>query len=885
MRQILCNSDGAFVARAPRPVAGRGQVLIKVRYSLVSVGTEIASLRPASPLGGASATKLEKSLALAGLARRNFILALQNPGDAARYAIRITKRQVAKVFPPQAPPPLPAVRFGELQWTKNNATAFEAGEGGLTLTSDDSEFGYQAMTQKIAIPEGRIPVVRLKGKVTRGVASIGLLDHERGSWLGARSYDPGPFEDRLIFQPQENLTFTLVIANAGEERPVELSLEDVEIGFASPLENGLPPSELEDQGWNVGYSAAGEVVAVGEGIDDLAPGDRVACGGAGKANHADFVSVPRNLVCRVPEGCSDQAAATTTVGIIAMQGVRRTSPELGETICLLGLGLIGQMTMQLLRAAGCNVVGLDLDPDRVKRAKDLGMEEGTADPAELEKLVRDLTGGMGADATVITAATKSDAVINSAMKLTRRKGRVVIVGDVGLNVARPDFYKKEIDLLMSSSYGPGRYDRTYEEEGIDYPLAYVRWTLNRNMQSYMALIATGKINIDPLIDKVASVDEAPAAYRELAQSEGTLPLGVLIRYPEDGRDLPEPGDAPRITLRGHRSAPEGPARYALVGAGAFGQSMLVPQMAKRKDRFFLSGVVSGDAVRGGNFARINQVEVMATDIADVLADDRFDLMVIANRHDMHAEQTAQTLEAGKHVFVEKPLALTWDELDRVTTAYRSHETPPILMVGFNRRFSPAFVTLREVLAERRSPVVVNYRLNAGYIPLDHWVHGPQGGGRNIGEACHMYDIFRSLAGAPVASIQATPIRPGDLPYRADDNFTATIGYQDGSVGNLVYTALGPKTGLPKERIEIFCDGDAYVVDDFKSLVRASDGQVLWQSDTVDKGHFEELSRLGDAIAGEREAPIAFDEIIETSGVALHVQDLLTNLADQGDAAP
>jgi predicted dehydrogenase len=314
--------------------------------------------------------------------------------------------------------------------------------------------------------------------------------------------------------------------------------------------------------------------------------------------------------------------------------------------------------------------------------------------------------------------------------------------------------------------------------------------------------------------------------------------------------------------------------YALVGAGAFGTAMLVPQMKKRRDRFFLKAVVSRNASQGGNFARDNQVEILTSRLDDALNDPGIDLVVIATRHHEHADQVVRSLEAAKHVFVEKPLALTWAELDRVAGVYRGLEAPPMLMVGFNRRFSPALTKVKELTAARRAPLVIEYRLNAGYISLDHWVHGAQGGGRNIGEACHMYDVFRFLAGSPVASIAAASIDPGSLPFRRNDNFSATMTYEDGSLAHLLYTSLGPKTGLGKERIEIFCDGETYVVEDFKRLVKGSDEAVLWQSHDADKGHYEELSRLGDAIASGGPPPIPFGELLETSAVALHVEDLL-----------
>lgn len=874
MRQVLCNSNGALIARMPRPAVEPGCVLVKVHYSMVSVGTEIAPLRASVSASGA--TPVDRARAYASTGKTYLGLAIRNPRKAVRRLAGMAKNRLATLKTPEEPVALPPICMGDLCWNKCVARDFSIHDAHIEVVTDDSEAAYQVMSNPIEVPQDRIPIISIRGTVHEGAVAIGLLNDNQDAWLGSRNYDVQSFEDRLIFDPRGSRTVTLVITTAGAGKASRLTLDKVNIHMVPPTENGLPHSELEDQGWNVGYSVAGEVTAVGDGVTEFVPGDLVACSGAGKSNHADFVSVPKNLVCRIPKGCSPVAASSIAVGSIALQGIRRAAPQLGERICVLGLGLIGQMTVQMLRANGCQVIGLDPDDARVVRAKGFGMDAGATDPDALKALIRDMTGGHGADRTLITAATKSDAVINLAMDVTRAKGTVVIVGDVGLNVQRAVFYKKEIDLLMSTSYGAGRYDRTYEEEGRDYPLAHVRWTLNRNMQAYLEMIASGRIDIDSLIDRMVPVDDAPSAYRELARSEGALPLGVVLEYPHDTRLLPEAAESSRITIRGHRPALAGPIHYALVGAGAFGTCMLVPQMQKRKDRFFLRGVVSRNSTQGGNFARTNQVEVLATDLEDILRDPRFSLVVIATRHHEHAEQVVRSLKAGKHVFVEKPLALTWEELDRVVETYEALDEPPLLMVGFNRRFSPVLQALKENLKNRRSPLIVNYRLNGGYIPLDSWIQGGHGGGRNIGEACHMYDVFRFLAGAPVKSVSASSIDPGSLPYLRNDNFCASLAYADGSVGNLVYTALGPKQGLPKERIEVFCDGDAYVVDDFKSLTRASDGKVLWQSSEVDKGHFEELSRLGDAIAGGGESPIPFDEIVETTAVSLQVEDLLFN---------
>lgn len=867
MRQVLVNSQGALIARMPRPVTEPGCLLVRVRYSMISAGTELAALRADQAARSDDAASMPRvAVKYIGKALRDPRKALARLRSAARQALAASAVRSADSG---VPAPLE-----ELGWVHGAAREFKAAQGVLNLVTDDSPYGYQASSQPIGVAPGKVPVIEVEGEVRGGMVSIGLLDETRTRWIGSRNFDPGRFHDRLIFDPAGSAYVTLVIANAGATAPSEVRVDAVRVRMVAPTEDGLPLSELADQGWNVGYSAAGEVIAVGEGVADVSVGDLVACAGAGKANHADFVSVPRNLACRVPRGCDLRAAATTTVGAIALQGVRRAAAQIGETVAVIGLGLIGQITVQLLRAAGARVIGLDLDAARVEKARTLGLDAGESDPEAFSRAVRDFTGGRLADRVLVTAAAKSDAAINLAMEVARPKGTVVIVGDVGLSLKREHFYRKELDLLMSTSYGPGRYDRDYEEGGHDYPFGHVRWTMNRNMQAYVSLIAEGRIDVGTLIERVVPVSEAPAAYRDLARAHGAAPLGVLLSYPDDTRQLAEAPDAPRMTVRGARRPPEGVLRYALVGAGAFGTSMLVPQMARRKDRFFLRAVVSRNTAVGGNFARANQVEVLATDLDAVLADPQIDLVVIATRHHEHADQAVRALEAGKHVFVEKPLAITWEQLERVAAAYERLDPKPLLMVGFNRRFSPAMQALQNALRGRRGPLMVNYRVNAGYIPLDSWLHGPQGGGRNIGEACHMYDCFRFLAAAPVESIQASAIHPGDLPYRRNDNFSAALRYADGSLGTLVYTSMGPKSGLPKERVEIFCDGEAYVLDDYVSLTRASDGQSLWASPAVDKGHFEELSRFGDALAAGEPAPIAFDEIMEATVAALRVESLL-----------
>lgn len=877
MRQVLISNGQALVARMPRPALAPRHVLVRVRYSLVSSGTETAALRPLTA-GMAGTTAAERVADLSARARVYLRKAVRDPRKAAArlsdiLGAAVRRRASELSLAPAAPP----VSLGELKWRATGPGQVSLDNGAYVVATDASEASYQAITDSIHVPPGHALVVEIQGCVERGAVAIGLLNHDQSAWLGTYRLEEGEFDDELRFDPAGSETVYLLVTNAGSNSTNRVRLNRTVARLIPPDGSGLPISEMAQTGWNVGYSVAGEVVAVGEGVSDVSAGDLVACCGAGVANHADYVLAPRNLVCRVPRGCPVELAATATVGAIALQGLRRASPQLGETVAVIGLGLIGMITVLLARASGARVIGLDIDAQRAARAVGLGAFAATADAETFRRLVRDATGGHGADQTILTAASKSHAPINLAMEVTRRRGRVVVVGDVGLAPERAAFYQKEIDLLMSTSYGPGRYDVTYELRGIDYPYAYVRWTMNRNMQAYLEAVASRTIDVRPLIDRVAAVEQAPAVYRELVEAKSP-PLAVLFAYPDDVRPLPDAPDAPAVTLRGHRKTPAGRVNYALVGAGGFGTSMLVPQMDKLKDRFFLKAVVSRDAVRGGNFARGRGVELFASDVEVVLQRDDIHLLVIATRHHEHASLVARALTAGKHVFVEKPLALTWDELDAVRRAYEAARDRCLLMVGFNRRFSPAMQALAQQLRDRVGPLVMQYRVNAGYLPATHWTQGPEGGGRNIGEACHMYDTLRFLAGAPVAEVHAATIDPAGTAYFRNDNLAVSLRYAEGSIATLTYAALGPKKGMNKERLEVLCDGEGWVLDDYQQLVRCSDGTVLWQGAT-DKGHLQELAQLGEAIAGVRPMPIPAAELFETSALALHVEDLIFGRVD------
>jgi predicted dehydrogenase/threonine dehydrogenase-like Zn-dependent dehydrogenase len=622
-----------------------------------------------------------------------------------------------------------------------------------------------------------------------------------------------------------------------------------------------------DAGLPTGYSAAGTVVGVGSEVDGIAIGERVACAGAGIANHAELIDVPVNLSVPLPEGLSFDAAATVTLGAIAMQGVRRAQPALGETIVVIGLGILGQITAQLLGANGCRVIGTDVDPGRIASALENGLDIGInpGDGDLVERVVK-LTNGHGADAVIITAASASSDILAEAFHACRKKARVVVVGDVGLNMARADIYAKELDVLISCSYGPGRYDPVYEEEGADYPLPYVRWTENRNMGEYLRLLAAGRVRLDNMIQEPFPIDQAEEAYGRLS-GEGQKPLLVLLKYP------PREGAANPV-LQINAPAPiDGRIKIALVGAGGFAQAMHLPNLQRLRDKFDLRTVVSRTGLSARTAAERFGISTAATDFQVALDDPQIDLVLIATRHDLHAEMVLAALMAGKHVFVEKPLSMTEEGLDAIEAFYAANPKGPLLMTGFNRRFAPAIAAAQAAVKDRASPLIVNYRMNAGYIPSDHWVHGPHGGGRNIGEACHIYDLFNALTRSQPVDVHARTIVPASDHWRRDDNFVATIRYADGSICTLTYTSMGAKS-FAKERADIFVDGKVLVLDDYKQLTVAG-GKGGWKGLTMEKGQLEELKALAEAFRPQGKWPISLADQLSASRVSFAVERQLS----------
>ena len=626
-----------------------------------------------------------------------------------------------------------------------------------------------------------------------------------------------------------------------------------------------------------GYSAAGIVQEIGDGIDDLRPGDRVACGGAQYAHHAEIIRVPRNLVVHLPDTLDLMDASTVTLGAIALQGVRRAQPSLGETFVVIGLGILGQLTVQLLKANGCRVIGTDLDRSRIHLAEKLGLCLGAHpdDGYDVEQVGR-LTNGVGADGVIITATTSSDSVVSAALRMCRKKGRVVLVGNVGLNLNRRDFYEKELDFLMSTSYGPGRYDNSYEEKGLDYPVAYVRWTENRNMEEYVRLVADGKITVSPLITATYSVDQATIAYASL-EKDDAKPLMVVLSYPQAGANVT---DSRVVTNPAAR--PKGPhqVRIAVIGAGEFAKSTQLPNLQALSDRYHIQAVVSRTGSNALNTARQVRANYATTDYRQVLRDPDVDAVLIATRHNLHALLAVEALKAGKHVFVEKPLALTRAELDEIKSFYApasSGSTLPILMAGFNRRFSCHAKRIREIVQGRSNPLMLSYRMNAGYVPLNHWIHTEEGGGRNRGEACHIYDLFTFLTESQIATVEAQAIAPQTAYYSRLDNFIATITFRDGSVASLTYTALGTAE-YPKERLEVFVDGKVIVLDDYRQVTVAGARQQGIETRAMAKGQREELEAFACAIQQGGEWPIPLWQQIQATEMALLVEERIRNVA-------
>jgi len=625
-----------------------------------------------------------------------------------------------------------------------------------------------------------------------------------------------------------------------------------------------------DQPLLQGYSSAGRVVAVSEDLREVTVGSRVACGGGGYASHAGFVYVPRTLLVRLPDAVTDDEGSFACVGAVAMQAVRVARLELGERVVVIGLGLIGQILVQIARANGCRVLGSDPDPDRQSLARQLGADE-VCGPASLADRTAALTGGRGADAVFIVAATPSNEPLEQAVEISRLRGRIIGVGDFGMHITRKPFYERELEFRISRSYGPGRYDASYEEKGIDYPPAYVPWTEQRNMAGVIDLIAQGKLNVKPLITHRFDIDQADQAYALLSDAgvAGPKPMGIVLTYPseevpEHRLDLNRPAKptVPRQTDR---------VRIGMIGAGQYASSVLLPLLKKMED-VELVGVATATGPSAKHAAAKFGFRFCTTDYHQLLGDESIDVVMIATRHDLHPVLTAAALRAGKHVFVEKPLSVDEDGLAEVVSAQR--DTGRIVMVGFNRRFAPLTQHALRHIGSPHGPLTISYRCNAGPMPPDHWNYDPkQGGGRILAEACHFIDLVSFLDGSRPVRVFTQSVSPGTGGVVAEDNVFITLGLASGSVASVAYLAGGDKS-FSKERVEVFGDGRVFVIEDFRTGLAVRGGSQKTTRMTQDKGQAAELRALVDAVKTGGPSPIPLEDIVATSLASLRAVESL-----------
>jgi predicted dehydrogenase/threonine dehydrogenase-like Zn-dependent dehydrogenase len=628
-----------------------------------------------------------------------------------------------------------------------------------------------------------------------------------------------------------------------------------------------------DQPIALGYCNVGTVLAMGSGVVDFNVGDRVASNGP----HAEVVRVPANLCARVPEGVPDEVAVYTVAGAIALQGVRLIAPTLGETIVVTGLGLVGLLAIQILRANGCRVVGIDLDPIRLGMARGLGAATIDAAGEDPVAVAMALTAGRGVDAVLIAASTDSSRPISDAAKMSRQRGRVVLVGVTGLELSRADFYAKEISFQVSCSYGPGRYDPQYEDHGHDYPIGFVRWTEQRNLGAVLDLMVSGSLRAEPLITHRFPIARAADAYEVLIKDRGAL--GILLTYEAVGtsdQDI----RAQTVPVQAGKRVAGKRAVCSFIGAGNYASRILLPAFVKAGAR--LHTVVTSGSVQGVHAARKFGFQQVSTDLDAVFADHDTAAVVIATRHDSHADLVVRALAAGKHVFVEKPLALTREQLAGVRRQVESAgPSRPLLTVGFNRRFAPLVRRLHELIAAAREPRAFIYTVNAGQVAAEHWTQDRSaGGGRIIGEACHFIDLLRCLAGAAITDVRVHALgrfRSG----QPSDSASISLAFANGDIGTMHYLATGHRA-FPKERIEVFCGGGVLQLDNFRRLNSFGwpgfSGKRLFAQD---KGQTALVAAFVAAISGGGPEPIPLDEIFEVSDVTLGCAEALEQSGGSG----
>jgi len=620
----------------------------------------------------------------------------------------------------------------------------------------------------------------------------------------------------------------------------------------------------------LGYSSAGIVIELGRGIDEFEVGERVACAGAG---HAEVIFVPKNLCVRIPDKVEFDYAAFTTLGAIAIQGVRQAQLTLGETAAVIGLGVVGQLTVQIVKAAGCRVMGIDIDPWKTELAKGLGIDTGVVkSEGNILKEIKAFSGGREIDAVIITAQTSSNNPVELAGRILRDRGRVIVVGAVRMDIPRKDYYEKELSLSLSRSYGPGRYDPIYEEKGIDYPIGYVRWTEKRNMEEFLRLVSEGRINLKPLITHRFKIEDSLQAYEIITGKRKEKFLGILLKC--DGDKKPK-SKISRKTVNASKNKPCQPLKkvnLGVIGAGSFAQNVLLPTFKKIPSVRF-KDVATGTGMNATYVAKKFGFEHATSKAEDIINDPEINAVIIATRHNLHSELAIKVLEKNKAVFVEKPLSLCEEELREVIKVWEKSRGK--LMVGFNRRFAPLIEKAKKFFYERRRPLAIVYRINAGYIPKSHWIQDPEeGGGRIIGEVCHFVDLLGHLVDAEPVKIYAQSILDDREDTVNNDTLSISLKFNDGSIGCISYLACGDSS-FPKERIEVFGEDSVALIDDFKKATFTRKGKTKKiKKMNQDKGYRGELEAFVEAVKDDKEMPIKFEEIVSATLVTFKILESL-----------
>lgn len=612
----------------------------------------------------------------------------------------------------------------------------------------------------------------------------------------------------------------------------------------------------------LGYSSAGVVLASMDTANKFQPGDFVACAGLGYASHAEVVCVPQNLVAKIPDGVDFKDACYTTLGAIALQGVRQADPRLGDNMCVIGLGLLGQITCQILKANGCNVFGIDVSQSMVELSNKTRSASALlrGDP-NLMTAVENFTHGHGFDKVIITAAGQTNDPVELSGQILRKKGTVVVVGAVKMDVPRdPDFYQKELELKLSCSYGPGRYDPKYEEQGLDYPYGYVRWTEQRNMEAFLRLIENQSINLKPLTTHEFNIEDAVQAYDYVLGKKSEPFVGILLKYPDEGQA--------KTTVVKVNSNPLQQINVGFIGAGSFAQSYLIPAV---KSLGTLETVVTRNGLNSKNVAQKFGFNHASSDPSEILNNTKINALFIATQHDTHARYTLDGLKSKKAVFVEKPLAMNADELNEIIETYKASPSP-MLMVGFNRRFAHISQVAKGSFTNIGEPLIMNFRVNAGFIPKEHWTQTKAGGGRIVGEICHFIDLMQFFTDSEPVKVFAECMDAANDKLKNDDNISITVKFSDGSVGNLVYTANGDKA-LPKERFEIFGGNMVFIIDDFKQGTLFQNNKEK-KFKTSGKGHKQEVESFFKALSAGNESPISFRSICLTTITTFRITESL-----------